>query len=107
MQLITQDTERGFVTDTEWDFIAQDTEWDFIAQTQNEALLQTQNEASLHRTQNEALLHRTQNEEWSWDEEEPVSHQEPELNPERFWQWGSRRREAGGELEKEILRKLV
>lgn len=26
MQLITQDTERGFVTDTEWDFIAQDTE---------------------------------------------------------------------------------
>lgn len=40
-------------------------------------------EASLHRAQNEALLHRTQNEGWLW-EEEPVSHQEPELNPERF-----------------------
>lgn len=83
-------------TDTEWGFVT-DTEGGFVTDT---------NEASLHRTQNEASLHRTQNEGWSWDEEEPVSCQEPELNPERFWQWGSRR-EAGGELEKEILRKLV
>lgn len=42
----------------------------------------------------------------SWGEEKQLSHQESEFNSESFWQRGPRRRDARGELEKSIIRKL-